>query len=206
MVALVQFGAFWRLWFPRRPQAACFHQESPPEGNLSAQTLHITPITKNTLSSALYLTGSVAFSGGPHAAAEGVFCHLPVVGGSPQLRDIRHPADSSSVLPDSPPRLRCGVRAKVVLLHLFCSLCDNAGGGHQRGLEPSEEATANKAAAAPDEETGFFRVEEAACKKKAVRRRRRGGRWRTCPSACTLTCTFAPIFASCQSAATFLEV
>lgn len=154
LVALVRLGAFWRLWFAHRPQAACFHQESPPEGNLSAQTLHITPITKNTLSSALYLTGSVAFSGGPHAAAEGVFCHLPVVGGSPQLRDIRHPADSSSVLPDSPPRLRCGVRAKVVLLHLFCSLCDNAGGGHQRGLEYSEEATANKAAAAPDEETG----------------------------------------------------
>lgn len=45
-------------------------------------------------------------------------------------------------------------RAKVVLLHLFCSLCDNAGGGHQRALEYSEEETANKAAAAaPDEVT-----------------------------------------------------
>lgn len=76
------------------------------------------------------------------------------MGRSLQLRDIRHPADSSSVLPDSPPRLRCGVRAKIVPLHLLCSLCDNAGGGHQCGLEYSEEETANKAgAAAPNEVT-----------------------------------------------------
>lgn len=39
--------------------------------------------------------------------------------------------DSFSILPDFMPRLSCDFYTKIVLLHLFGSLCNNAGGGNQ---------------------------------------------------------------------------
>lgn len=69
-------------------------------------------------------------------------------------------------------------RAKFVLLHLFCSLCDNTGGGHQRTLEPSEEEMANKAAVAPDEvtvEVFFLGQKRLPGKRKTVKKVTAGG-------------------------------
>lgn len=75
------------------------------------------------------------------------------------------------------------MRAKIVPLHLLCSLCDNAGGGHQHGLEYSEEETANKAgAAAPNEVTVevFLRLDgkRLPVKLNCLNGKKHGSRWR----------------------------